>query len=264
MGGRPLSPVRFLPYARGVSDDSVPQTARVWKFWLGGTDNFPADRALGDEIAEAFPMIVEIARADRAVLRRVVRHLAGEAGIRQFLDVGAGLPTAGNTHEIAGPSSLTVYADVDPHVQAQTRALLPGVPFIHADVRDSGTILTGAARTLDLARPVAAILSGVLAHLPTAAEARAAAQRLMAGLAPGSHLVVVDGADTNAELNDVMRIWNESADPPYVMRSPASIRAYFDGLDLIEPGLVDVTAWRPDSVAPGPPLDNLVGVGCKP
>ncbi|WP_306212908.1 SAM-dependent methyltransferase [Actinoplanes sp. RD1] len=240
---------------------TVPHTARVWNYWLGGTDNLPADRALGDEIAKAFPVIVDIARADRAVLGRVVRHLEGEAGVRQFLDVGSGLPTAGNTHELA-PASRVVYVDIDPHVRDQARALLGEVPFVLADVRDTATIVEAAGRTLDLARPVAVILSGVLAHLPGAAEARAAAQRLMAATAPGSYLVVVDGADTNAELNDVMRIWNETAHPPYAMRSPAEIRAYFDGLELIEPGLVDVTRWRPDTEAERP-LDNLVGVGRK-
>ena len=247
-------------------DETVPQTARVWNYWLGGTDNYPADRALGDEIAKAFPVIVDIARADRAVLKRAVRHLAGEAGVRQFLDIGAGLPTADNTHEVAqsvNPSCQVVYADYDPLVLLQGRALLKGAAdFIEADVRDTGHILASAGRTLDLSQPVALILSGILAHLPTAAEARAVTQTLMAALAPGSHLVVVDGADTNPALNDVMRIWNESANPPYAMRSPAEIAAYFDGLTLVDPGLVDVTRWRPDD-PPAPPLDNLIGVGRK-
>ncbi|MEE6308999.1 SAM-dependent methyltransferase [Plantactinospora veratri] len=260
--------------SRPKIDSEVPQTARVWNYWLGGKDNYPVDRALGDEIAEAFPIIVEIARADRAVLNRVVRHLAGEAGVRQFLDVGTGLPTANNTHEVAqavAPQARIVYVDYDPLVLVHARALLTSGPegatdYIDADIRDTATILREAGRTLDLTQPVAVILSGILAHLPTVEEARAVVRRLMDALPSGSYLVAVDGADTNPELNDVMKIWNQSANPPYAMRTPEEIASYFEGLELVEPGLVDVTRWRPDPSPAGPPrpLDNLVGVGRKP
>jgi hypothetical protein len=245
----------------------------VWNYWLGGKDNYAVDRALGDEIAAAFPIIVEIARADRAVLNRAVRYLTGEAGVRQFLDIGTGLPTANNTHEVAqavAPESRIVYVDYDPLVLVHARALLTSGPegatdYIDADIRDVDRILTEAARTIDLDRPVAVILSGILAHLPSAAEARDVVQRVMAGLAPGSYLVVCDGTNTNPELNEVMKIWNESANPPYAMRTPEEIRAYFDGLELVEPGLVDVTRWHPDpDAAEAPILHNLVGVGRKP
>ena len=253
-------------------DETVPQTARVWNYWLGGTDNFEVDRALGDEIAAAFPIIIEIARGDRAVLNRAVRYLAGAAGIRQFLDIGSGLPTANNTHEVAqavAPTARIVYVDYDPLVQAHARTLLTSGPegatdFVHADVRDVDRVLAEAARTLDLGRPVAVILSGILAHLPTAEQARDVARRVLAGLAPGSYLVVCDGTDTNPELNEVMKIWNESANPPYAMRTPDEIRAYFDGLEFVEPGLVDVTRWRPDTDAEPPVLHNLIGVARKP
>jgi hypothetical protein len=255
-------------------DSTVPQTARVWNYWLGGKDNYAVDRALGDQIAAAYPIIADIARADRAVLNRAVRYLAGEAGVRQFLDIGTGLPTANNTHEVAqavAPPARVVYVDYDPLVLAHARALLTSGPegatdYIDADIRDTKRILQEAGRTLDLTRPVALILSGILAHLPTAEEARATAQRIMDALPPGSYLVVVDGTNTNQELNDVMRIWNESANPPYAMRSPEEIASYFDGLELVEPGLVDVTRWRPGHSPSGPaqPLDNLVGVARKP
>ncbi|AVT41547.1 S-adenosyl methyltransferase [Plantactinospora sp. BB1] len=260
--------------SRPKIDSEVPQTARVWNYWLGGKDNYPVDRALGDEIAEAFPIIVEIARADRAVLNRVVRYLAGEAGVRQFLDVGTGLPTANNTHEVAqavAPQARIVYVDYDPLVLVHARALLTSGPegatdYIDADIRDTETILREAGRTLDLSQPVAVILSGILAHLPSVEEARAVVRRLMDALPAGSYLVAVDGADTNPELNDVMKIWNQSANPPYAMRTPAEIASYFEGLELVEPGLVDVTRWRPEPSQAGPPrpLDNLVGVGRKP
>ncbi|MEE6259765.1 SAM-dependent methyltransferase [Plantactinospora sonchi] len=255
-------------------DTTVPQTARVWNYWLGGKDNYPVDRALGDEIAKSFPIIVDIARADRAVLNRAVRYLAGEAGVRQFLDVGTGLPTTNNTHEVAqsvAPEARIVYVDYDPLVLVHAQALLTSGPegatdYIDADLRDAETILREAGRTLDLNQPVALMLSGILAHLPTVEEARSAVRGLMDALPSGSHLVVVDGTNTNPELNDVMRIWNESANPPYAMRSPEEIASYFDGLELVEPGLVDVTEWRPDPSPSGPPrrLDNLVGVGRKP
>lgn len=255
-------------------DTTVPQTARVWNYWLGGNDNYEVDRALGDQIAAAFPIIVEIARADRAVLNRAVRYLAGEAGIRQFLDVGTGLPTANNTHEVAqavAPESRIVYVDYDPLVLVHAKALLTSGPagatdYIDADIRDTERIMDGARQTLDLTRPVAVILSGILAHLPTVAEARAVTMRIMDTLPSGSYLVVVDGTTTNQELVDVMRIWNESANPPYAMRTPAEIASYFEGLEFVEPGLVDVTVWRPDPDQAGPPapLHNLCGVARKP
>ena len=139
-------------------DSTIPQTARVWNYWLGGKDNYAVDRALGDEIATAFPIIVEIARGDRAVLNRAVRFLAGEAGVSQFLDIGTGLPTANNTHEVAqsvAPESRIVYVDYDPLVLVHARALLTSGPegatdYIDADIRDVDRILTEAARTIDL------------------------------------------------------------------------------------------------------------------
>jgi hypothetical protein len=252
-------------------DSSVPQTARVWNYWLGGKDNYAVDRDLGDQIAKQYPIIVDIARGDRAVLNRAVRFLAGEAGVRQFLDIGTGLPTTNNTHEVAqevAPESRIVYVDYDPLVLVHARALLTSGPdgatdYIDADLRDTETILREAGRTLDFTKPVVLMLSGILAHLPSAEEARTIVRRIMAELAPGSYLVVVDGTNTNPELNEVMKIWNATANPPYAMRSPEEIASYFDDLELVEPGLVDVTRWR---IEPGDtaPLHNLVGVGRKP
>jgi hypothetical protein len=142
-----------LPHSK--IDTTVPQTARVWNYWLGGNDNYQVDRALGDEIEAAFPIIVEIARGDRAVLNRAVRYLAGEAGVRQFLDIGTGLPTANNTHEVAqavAPESRIVYVDYDPLVLVHARALLTSGPdgatdYIDADIRDTERIMEEARRT---------------------------------------------------------------------------------------------------------------------
>jgi len=255
-------------------DTTVPQTARVWNYWLGGNDNYEVDRELGDQVGAAFPMIVEVARGSRAFLNRAVRYLAGEVGIRQFLDIGTGLPTANNTHEVAqavAPESRIVYVDYDPLVLVHARALLTSGPegatdYIDADIRDTGRIVQEAKRTLDLTRPVALILSGILAHLPTAAEARAVVQRLMDELRPGSYLVVQDGTDTDPELNEAMDIWNQTANPPYAMRPHDEILGYFDGLELVEPGLVDGARWRPEPGPAGPPalLHNRAGVARKP
>jgi hypothetical protein len=252
-------------------DTTVPQTARVWNYWLDGKDNYAVDRELGDQIAKEFPVIVDIARADRAALNRAVRYLAGEAGVKQFLDIGTGLPTTNNTHEVAqqiAPESRIVYVDYDPLVLVHARALLTSGPegatdYIDADLRDTETILREAGRTLDFTKPVALMLSGILAHLSSAGEARTIVRRIMDTLAPGSCLVVCDGTNTNPELNEVMKIWNATANPPYAMRTPAEIASYFDDLELVEPGLVDVTRWRTD---PGDtaPLHNLIGVGRKP
>jgi hypothetical protein len=255
----------------GKIDSTVPQTARVWNYWLGGKDNYAVDRALGDQIAKEYPIIVDIARGDRAVLNRAVRYLAGEAGVTQFLDIGTGLPTTNNTHEVAqevAPEARIVYVDYDPLVLVHARALLTSGPqgatdYIDADLRDTDRILREAGRTLDFGKPVVLMLSGILAHLPTVAEARAVIGRIMERLAVGSYLVVVDGTNTNPELNEVMKIWNATANPPYAMRSPEEIASYFDGLEFVEPGLVDVTRWH---IEPGEtaPLHNLVGVARKP
>jgi hypothetical protein len=161
-------------------NSNVPQTARIWNYWLGGTDNFPVDREVGDQILEAFPAIVENARASRAFLARAVRYLAGEAGIRQFLDIGTGLPTANNTHQVAqrvAPECRVVYVDNDPQVLAHARALLTSSPegataYIDADLRDPDKILQGAARTLDFTRPIAIMLMGILGHIADDSEAQ--------------------------------------------------------------------------------------------
>jgi O-methyltransferase involved in polyketide biosynthesis len=269
---RPAPDAEQAPHPK--IDTTVPQTARVWNYWLGGNDNYAVDRALGDQVAAAFPMIVETARGVRAFLNRAVRYLAGEAGIRQFLDIGTGLPTANNTHEIAqavAPESRIVYVDNDPLVLVHARALLTSGPegatdYIDADLRDTDRILREAERTFDLTQPVALILLGILAHLPTHGEAVAVVRRLMAALPSGSYLVANDGVNTNQELNHAMDIWNQTANPPYEMRTPEQFSAYFDGLELVEPGLVDPVMWRPESSPNGPPslLHGRSGVARKP
>jgi hypothetical protein len=253
---------------------NIPQTARIWNYWLGGKDNFPVDRQVGDQVLEAFPAIVENARASRAFLARAVRYLAGEAGIRQFLDIGTGLPTANNTHQVAqsvAPESRIVYVDNDPIVLVHARALLTSSPqgvtaYVDADLRDPDTILQQAGRTLDLSQPVAIMLMGILGHIADDDEAQSIVKRLLDGVPSGSYLTMNDGSDTSEEVVEAARIWNQSANPTYHLRSPERIARFFDGLELVEPGVVSPPRWRPEPSPSGPPaaIDSYCGVGRKP
>ena len=255
-------------------DSSVPQTARIWNYWLGGKDYFPVDKQVGDQILEAFPEIVENARASRAFLARAVRYLAGEAGIRQFLDIGTGLPTANNTHQIAqavAPECRIVYVDNDPVVLAHARALLTGTPegatdYLDADLRDPDRILQEAARTLDFTQPIAIMLMGILGHIADDDEAQSIVKRLVGAVSSGSYLTMNDGTDTSNEVVEAARIWNQSANPTYHLRSPDRIARFFDGLELVEPGVVSPPRWRPEPSPSGLPaeIDSFCGVGRKP
>jgi hypothetical protein len=255
-------------------DTSVPQTARIWNYWLGGKDNFPVDRAVGDQILEAFPAIVENARASRAFLARAVGYLADEAGIRQFLDIGTGLPTANNTHEVAqrvAPDARIVYVDNDPIVLAHARALLTSTPegataYIDADLRDPDKLLQEAARTLDFTQPIAIMLMGILGHIEDDDQARSIVNHLVGAVPSGSYLTMNDGTDTSEEVVEAGRIWNQSANPTYHLRSPDRIARFFDGLELVEPGVVSPPRWRPEPSPSGLPaeIDSFCGVGRKP
>jgi O-methyltransferase involved in polyketide biosynthesis len=255
-------------------DTTVPQTARIWNYWLGGKDNFPADRQVGDQVLEAFPAIVENARASRSFLARAVRYLAGEAGIRQFLDIGTGLPTANNTHQVAqavAPECRIVYVDNDPIVLTHARALLTSTPqgataYVDADLRDPDGILQEAARTLDLSQPIAIMLMGILGHIADDDEAQSIVKRLVGGVRSGSYLTMNDGTDTSEEVVEAARIWNQSANPTYHLRSPDRIARFFDGLELVEPGVVSPPRWRPEPSPSGLPadIDSWCGVGRKP
>ncbi|MTE22376.1 SAM-dependent methyltransferase [Streptomyces sp. TRM43335] len=255
-------------------DTSVPHSARIWNYWLGGKDYYDADRAAGDAYQEVFPGIELLARASRGFLARSIRYLTAEAGIRQFLDVGTGLPTANNTHQVAqriAPESRVVYVDHDPLVLAHARALLTSTPegataYIDADLRDPDTVLAEAARTLDLDRPVGLIFSGTLGHIPDHHEARAIVRRLMDALASGSHLSLNDGTDTYEAANRAQASYNDSGAIPYVLRPVEQIAAFFDGLEMVEPGLVPCPYWRPEQEPSGDPAEevNYGAVGRKP
>jgi hypothetical protein len=253
---------------------NVPQTARIWNYWLGGKDNFDVDRQVGDQILQAFPAIVENARASRAFLVRAVRYLAGEAGIRQFLDIGTGLPTANNTHQVAqavAPECRIVYVDNDPIVLTHARALLTSTSegataYLDADLRDPATILQQAARTLDFTQPIAIMLMGILGHIADDDQARSIVKRLVGGVPAGSYLTMNDGTDTSQEVVEAARIWNQSANPTYHLRSPDRIARFFDGLELVEPGVVSPPRWHPEPSPSGLPaeIDSACGVARKP
>jgi O-methyltransferase involved in polyketide biosynthesis len=258
-------------------ETNVPQSARIWNYWLGGTDNFPVDRAAGDAYLQVFPGVVDVARASRGFLTRAVRYLAGEAGMRQFLDIGAGLPTADNTHEVAqrvAPECRIVYVDNDPLVLLHGRALLTGTPegearYVEADLREPDTVLRAAAEALDLTRPTALMVMGVMGHVADGDEARSIVRRLLEALPSGSYLALNDGTNViTTEGAEAQESYNESGAIPYVLRSPEEIAAFFDGLELVEPGVVSCPRWRPDpaAAAGGPPaeVDAFGGVGRKP
>ncbi len=253
-------------------DTTVPHSARIWNYWLGGKDNFPVDREAGDQYKKVFPGIVDIARTDRQFLGRAVRYLAGEAGVRQFLDIGTGLPTADNTHEVAqrvAPESHIVYVDNDPLVLGHARALLTSMPegathYIDADMRDPDAILDRATELLDFSRPIALMLIGVLGHVTDDDEAQAIVRRLMDALPSGSYLALNDGTDGDEAFNEAQRAYNESGAVPYKLRSPEQIARFFEGLELVEPGVVRCNRWRPDPSDPSVDVEAYGGVGRRP
>jgi len=244
-------------------DVSTAHPARVWNYWLGGRDYFAADRAAGEQLSREYPHLALAARAERAFLVRAVRFLAGPARIRQFLDIGAGLPAGGNTHEIAqriAPDTGIVYADNDPAVLAHARALLQNpmlastpegaVSYVDADLRDVTAVLARSARTLDLSRPVALIMLGVLGYLEDHGAARSITSQLMDALPPGSYLAIADGVAGTGPVDAAQQRYNGAAPVPYHLRRPDQLASFFDGLDLIDPGVVPCPRWKPD--APGP------------
>jgi O-methyltransferase involved in polyketide biosynthesis len=253
-------------------DTSVPHSARIWNYWLGGKDNYAIDREVGEQMVKILPDTPKLARAYRHFLARAVHYLAGEVGIRQFLDIGTGLPTVDNTHEVAqriAPESRIVYVDNDPLVLVHARVLLTSSPegatdYIDADLREPEAILREAARTLDFAQPVALMLIGVLAHITDHEEARTIVRTLLQALPSGSHLVLIDGiSGFSAETDAALQRYNESGAAPYNLRTKQEIDEFFDGLELVEPGLVFCTRWRPEATPFGPPeeVNGYGGIG---
>ena len=256
-------------------DTSVPHIARVYDYWLGGKDNFAADRELGERTLQAYPNLVFSVRANRAYLARAVRFLAADAGIRQFLDIGTGIPANNNTHEVAqriAPESRIVYVDNDPIVLSHAKALLKSTPegacaYIDADLRDPDTILAEAANTLDFGQPVAVMLIAVLQVVSDDDEASAIVKRLMGACVPGSFMAISHPAsDIDAEqMAEMARRLNQSVAEKSTHRDRAGVTRLFDGLELVEPGVIRAAEWRPDSdFEAASPAALWAGVARKP
>ena len=250
----------------------MPHPARVYDYWLRGKDHYAADREVAEEVIRHRPQVVAGARANRAFLARVVRYLAAERGIRQFLDIGTGMPAPNSTHQGAQaitPGSRVVYVDNDPLVLVHARALLASAPrgscdYVDGDMRDPAAILAAAARTLDLTQPVAVLFIGVLGHIADYDESRAIVAAMLGGVPAGSYLALREsvGGQARSEANEQ---YEQTGAVPYVSRTPEQVEGYFAGLDLVPPGVVPVGDWRPDP-SPFPPaqVDSLAGIGHKP
>ncbi|HEX4258475.1 MAG TPA: SAM-dependent methyltransferase [Streptosporangiaceae bacterium] len=274
-GGQPWNHEPPLPSRRDF-DTTVAHPARVWDYWLGGKDNFAADREAGEQVIAAMPSVDASARAGRTFLATAVHYLAAGMGIRQFLDIGTGLPTANNTHEVAqqvGPESRIVYVDNDPIVLTHARALLTSdargaTAYVDADLRDTGKILAEARNVLDFSRPVALMLLHVLHFIPDRDDPYELVAKLTEPLASGSYLVL---AHTTGELGtpgmqEAADRYNQTSSVKVTLRNKADVARFFDGMDLVEPGITPVGVWRPGPMddIPDHGLSTYTAVGRKP
>lgn len=252
----------------GRLDTGTPHSARMYDYLLGGKDNFAPDRDLAEQYLALYPHARTAAVENRAFMRRVVSWLTGEVGVGQYLDIGTGIPTSPNLHEIAQgitPSTRVVYVDSDPLVLVHARALLVSAPqgatdYIDADLRDPQRILTGAADTLDLTAPVALMLVSVLHFLTDADDPYATVRRLVSALPSGSYLVISHGTYETLDPQQVARFrsLNSASPVPFRDRNRDEVGRFFEGLELVEPGIVPVAAWRDtDRQEPRPQDDHV-------
>jgi hypothetical protein len=256
-------------------DTGMAHAARVYDYWLGGTANYAADREAAQQAMAAYPDLALSVRANRAFLARTVRWLARDVGLRQFLDIGTGIPARNNTHEVAqtaAPGCRVVYADHDPIVLAHARSLLTSTPegatdYLHADLRQPGPLLAAAARTLDFRQPVAIVLMAVLQHIPDEAHPRRIVAQLLDAVPGGSYLVLSHPAsDIDPEsMAEVARRLNRLMSQSVTLRRHEEVSRFFDGLDPAAPGIVRIPEWRPDSPAEATsPATMWGGSGRKP
>jgi hypothetical protein len=267
-GERPESETR--PFDTGVA-----HIARIQDYWLGGKDNYEPDREAAEQAIAALPDMVASVRNTRAFLARAVRFLAAERGVRQFLDIGTGIPTADNTHEVAqaaAPDSRVVYVDNDPIVLAHARALLTGDPagatcYVDADIRDTGTILDAARDLLDFDRPVALMLIAIMQYVPDGSAPYDVVRTLVDALPSGSYVAISHPATDiqAAKMANMDDRLNDAMAQTITLRSRDQVAAFLDGLDLVEPGLVRAPEWRPDDPAlAATPSTMWSGVARKP
>ena len=248
----------------------MPHSARVWNYWLGGKDNYQVDRDAGDDFAANCPEIISLAKQSRQFLVRAVRHLVTEAGVRQFLDIGTGLPTMDNTHQVAqraAPDCRIAYVDNDPLVLAHARALLvnttpEGVTaYVQADFHDPELIVADAKNILNFNLPVGVMFMGVLGHARDYDTARSIVARVMDSVPSGSYLALWESNDTDPNMNALCEDYKRTGAVPYIPAPVEQIRRCFDGLDMVEPGFGSITQWRPDPADLGEvaPLEVATG-----
>ena len=265
------------PWLPAMIDTTRPHQARVYDYWLGGKDNFAVDREAAERALAAYPGLRRGVRAQRAFLANVVDYLARSQGIRQFLDIGTGIPTANNTHEVAhavDPDARIVYLDNDPVVLAHARALLTGsrpgtTTYVEADARDTDKVLSEAAALLDFRQPIAILLIGILQLIPDQDDPGAIVTRLAEAVSPGSWLAIFHPANDILadQMGEVARQVSENAITPTTLRSRQEVLRFFDGLELMDPpGLVQVHRWLPGSTAPdmGDEVPGYAGLARKP
>ncbi|MQA98024.1 MAG: SAM-dependent methyltransferase [Streptosporangiales bacterium] len=247
----------------------IPHSARIWNYWMGGKDNYEIDRIAGDTGIAVYPDITRMASQSRQFLIRAVRFLAGEAGIRQFLDIGTGLPTMQNTHEVAqsvAPEAKVVYVDNDPLVLAHADALLTSMTvegdatYINADFTAPERILAEAREMLDFDQPIAVMFMGVLGHVGADEDMLRIVRTVMDAVPSGSYLTLYDGTTDDQGYVTLCEEYAKTGGAPYLPRERSVIRAAFDGLDMMEPGFVSITAWRPDEAQVGVP--QVIGAYC--
>ncbi|MFI5719110.1 SAM-dependent methyltransferase [Nocardia sp. NPDC051750] len=253
----------------------IPHPARIWNYWMGGTDYYDVDRIAGDAGIATYPGIIAMATQSRRFLLRAVRYLAQEKGIRQFLDIGTGLPTMQNTHEVAqgvAPESKVVYVDNDPLVLAHARMLLTSgtdegvTTYIDADYHHPELIVADARHILNFTEPVAVMFMGVLGHARSYADMLRIVRTVLEATPAGSYLILWDGTDDSEAYVRLCAGYTDTGGAPYIPRPRTEIRAVFDGLDLVEPGFVSVARWRPETSDPGDiePIPAYGGVARKP
>ncbi len=259
-------------------DTSVPVSARIWNYWMGGTDYYPVDKEAGDAYASMSPGVFDLASSARAFLVRAVRYAAADLGVRQFLDCGSGLPSNSPTHEVAqgiAPQSRVVYVDHDPLVLAHARAMLEsnphgGTDYIEADLYQPGALLDMARTKLDFSQPIALMLMGVMGHIGNPFQdddrvGRSVVEALKDAIPSGGYFVMYEGINTDPEQNKALEQYNASGAIPYHVREPEQVLRFFDGLELVDPGVVPIHQWHPDpAVVDQPAVPALGGIGRKP
>lgn len=246
----------------------MPGTARIWNYWLGGKDYYQVDKEAGDQFLALYPGIANLARAGRLFISRTVTWLAREADVRQFLDIGTGLPVKDNTHEVAqrtATDARVVYVDNDPLVLAHARALLTGTrpgttDYVEADLNHPEELVRIARGKLDFSQPIAVMIMGVLGHIGNPEEnddefARTVVEQLKETLPAGSYLAIYESANTVPSNNEAIRTYNQTGAAPYRLRNVRQIVRFFDGFDVEEPGIVPVQEWRPDELSAALPKD---------